>query len=170
MGFGLCLRGISAGVWVSLLEMPLDSSSEWRTIDFKSVWVYQLLEKNSMGSIPAPLEDAKLTPVLEDSGRTQLGKLEPALSCSWGWWPGGLMGTRGRVSTTLSHLPDWRPEVTWCKIRHDLPSPCPFSSRPIHSPLVPQGRRICRLRQVESLASSFYPISTLRFLSNYCVS
>ena len=50
---------------------------------------------------------------------------------------------RVRGSMTLTHLPDWRPEGTWCKTRHDLPYPCPFSSTLIHSPAVPQGRRIC---------------------------
>ena len=34
---------------------------------------------------------------------------------------------RVRGSMTLTHLPDWRPEGTWCKTRHDLPYPCPFS-------------------------------------------
>ena len=39
----------------------------------------------------------QLTPVLEDSTvrETQLGKLEPALNCSWGRWTGGLTGTEG---------------------------------------------------------------------------
>ena len=99
-----------------------------------------------------------LTPVLEDSGRTQLGKLEPALSCSWGRGPGGLTGTEGGGPTTLSHMSDWRPEATWCKIRHDGPSQSPFSSRPIHSPVVCQGWRIGCLRWAESLTSSFYTI------------
>ena len=68
------------------------------------------------------------------------------------------MGTEGGGSMTLSHLPDWRPEASWCKIRHDGPSQCPFSSRPIHSWMVCQGWRIGCLRWAESLTSSFYTI------------
>ena len=103
----------------------------------------------------------------------------PVNTCSWGlycegelswksWsqlWAvhgaGGLEGWRTQReggSTTLSHLPDWRPEASWCKIRHDLPSQCPFSSRPIHSWMVRQGWRIGCLRWAESLTSSFYII------------
>ena len=64
------------------------------------------------------------------------------------WFPalltvGAQKGTEWGGSTTLSHLPDWRPEATCCKIRRDLHSPCPFSFRPIHRWVVPQGWRIC---------------------------
>ena len=63
------------------------------------------------------------------------------------WFPaqlkvGAQKGTEWGGSTTLSHLPDLRPEAT-CKIRHDLHSSCPFSFRPIHWWMVPQGWRIC---------------------------
>ena len=45
--------------------------------------------KKSTGSIPAPLEDTSLTHLSLRTllwGRTQLGKLGPALSCSWSRW------------------------------------------------------------------------------------
>ena len=53
---------------------------------------YQMLEKNSCTS-----QGCQLTPVLEDSAvrENHLGKLEPALSCSWGRWTGGLTDTEG---------------------------------------------------------------------------
>ena len=150
-------RDIGCGSKFLCCEMPLENSAEGRTTNFKSVWFLPAAGKKK---IPAPLEDASYHLSLRTLlwGRTQLGKLEPALSCSWGRWTGELMGTEGGGSTTLSHLPEWRPEASWCKIRHDLPSQCPFSSRPIHSWMVRQGWRIGCLRWAESLTSSFYTI------------
>ena len=158
MGPGPCLRGISAGEWIPLLEMPLDNSSEWRTINFESVWFLPIAGKKFHGEHSCTSRGCQLTPVLEDSAvrENPAGKAGASSELFTGQVAWRADRHRGRGSTTLSHLPDWRPEVTWCKIRHHLPSPCPFSSRPIHSPMVPQSRRICHLRRVESLASSFY--------------
>ena len=96
----------------------------------------------------------QLTPVLEDSA----GVAGASSELFMGQVDWRVMGTEGEGYTTLSRLPDWRPEATWCKIRHDGPSQHPFSSRPIHSRMVCRGWRIGCLRWAESLTSSFYTI------------
>ena len=151
-------EGYRLGEWIPLLEMPPDNSSEWRTINFESVWFLPVAGKKSHEEHSCTSRGCQLTPVLEDSAvrENPAGKAGASSELFTGQVAWRADGHRGRRSTTLSHLPDWRPEATWCKMRHHLPSPCPFSSRPIHSPMVPQSRRICRLRPVESLASSFY--------------
>ena len=146
-------RDIGCGSKFLCCEMPLKNSAEGRTTNFKSVWFLPTAGKKILHLSRMPVN------------------ICPWLLCcegeqSWESWSlfwavhgaGGLMGTEGEGSTTLSHLPDWRPKATWCKIRHDGPSQHPFSSRPIHSWMVSQGWRIGCLRCTESLTSSFYTI------------
>ena len=98
MGPGLCLRGTLAGGVNSFVlrchsrTLQNEGQSTSRVFGF-----YQPLEKNSTGSIPAPLEDTSEHQTLRTLlwGRTQMGKLEPALSCSRRRWTGGLKGTEG---------------------------------------------------------------------------
>ena len=65
-------------------------------------------------------------------------------------------GSEAHRGRRVHHSPDWRPEATWCSISQHLPSPVPFSFRPIHSRMASQGWRICCLRQAESVTPSFY--------------
>ena len=138
--------------------MPLDNSSEWRTINFNSVWFLPTAGKKFHGEHSCTSWGCQLTPVLEDSTvrENSAGKAGASSELFMGKVDWRADGHRGRGSTTLSHLPDWSQEVTWCKIRYHFPAQFPFSSRPIHSQMVPQGRRICCLRWAESLTSSFY--------------
>ena len=145
-------RDIGCGSKFLCCEMPLENSAEGRTTNFKSVWFLPTSGKKSLHLSRTTVNTCPWGVVRKNAA----GKAGASSELFTGQVAWRADRHRGRGSTTLSHLPDWRPEVTWCKIRHHLPSPCPFSSRPIHSPMVPQSRRICRLRRVESLASSFY--------------
>ena len=134
--------------------MPLENSGEWRTINFKSAWFLPTAGKKFHRWHSCTSQGCWLTPVLEDSA----GVAGASSELFMGQVDWRVMGTEGEGYTTLSRLPDWRPEATWCKIRHDGPSQHPFSSRPIHSRMVCRGWRIGCLRWAESLTSSFYTI------------
>ena len=93
MGCSPCLRGTSgveansSAVRCHLRTLQKEEQPTSRVSGF-----CQMLEKNSCTS-----QGCQLTPVLEDSAvrENHLGKLEPALSCSWGRWTGGLTDTEG---------------------------------------------------------------------------
>ena len=90
-------EGYRLGEWIALLEMPLDNSSEWRTINFESVWYLPVAGKKFHGEHSHTSRGCQLTPVFEASAvrENPAGKVEPALSCSRGKWPGGLTGIEG---------------------------------------------------------------------------
>ena len=93
MGPGPCLRGSSGwGANSSTLRCHLRTLENEGQSTSRVSGFYQMLEKNSCTS-----QGCQLTPVLEDSAvrENHLGKLEPALSCSWGRWTGGLTDTEG---------------------------------------------------------------------------
>lgn len=153
----LYLRDIRQGV-NSCSEMPLDSSLEWRTINFSSDWflptagkkfprVFLLLSRMSVNTYPWLLL----------WGRTQLGKLEPASELFMGKvdWRAGQH--RGRVwSMTLSHLPDWKARGLDVKLGTIFPPSSPSLLDLFTHELSLKGRRICCLKWAESLTSSFY--------------
>ena len=94
MGHSPCLRGtLGVGANSSAVRCHSRTLQKEGQSTSKLSGFYQLLEKK----IPAPLEDASYHLSLRTLlwGRTQLGKLEPALSCSRGRWPRGLTGTEG---------------------------------------------------------------------------
>ena len=79
-------------------QIPLLWDATWELCRRKDNQLQECLvstkcwKKNSCTS-----QGCQLTPVLEDSAvrENHLGKLEPALSCSWGRWTGGLTDTEG---------------------------------------------------------------------------
>ena len=168
MGPSPCFKGTSGvGANSSALRCHLRTLQKEGQPTSRVSGFYQLLEKNSWFS-----QGRQLTPVLEDSAVKEdaAGEAGASSELFMGQVDWRVMGTEEGGSTTLSHLPEWRPEATWGKIRHDGPSQNPFSSRPIHSRMVCQGWRIGCLRLAESLTSSFTPFTTLWFLRIYCVS
>ena len=136
--------------------MPLENSAEGRTTNFKSVWFLPNAGKKFLHLSRMPVNTCPWGLRCEGEPSGKAGASSELFMRQVDWRADGHRGRGG--STTLSHLPDWRPEASWCKIRHDLPSQCPFSSRPIHSWMVHQGWRIGCLRWAESLTSSFYTI------------
>ena len=111
-------EGYRLGEWIPLLEMPPDNSSEWRTINFESVWFLPIAGKKSHREHSRTSQGRQLTPVLRDSAvrENPAGKAEPARSCSRGRWPGGLTGTEGggpRLSATCRIEGQRQLDVKW---------------------------------------------------------